>query len=67
MLVEQLKMKLKGQKGGFLGMLMATSGASLLGNMIAGKAKIAKIPRRGVIRAGQRNQNWSGFFMPSQP
>ena len=55
MLVEQLKMKLKEQNGGFLGMLTATSGASLLGNMIAGKAKIAKIPRRGVIRVGQRN------------
>ena len=32
------------QKGGFLGMLLSTLGASLLGNMLAG---------RGVIRAGE--------------
>ena len=33
----------KEQKGGFLGMLLGTLGASLLGNMITGK---------GILRAG---------------
>ena len=38
-------MKKKKQKGGFLSMLLGTSGASLLGNMLADK---------GVVRAGER-------------
>ena len=37
----------KKQKKGFLGMLIGTSGASILGSVLAGKAKI---PGRGVIR-----------------
>ena len=39
-----MKNESKEQKGGFLGMLLGTLGASLLGNMLAGK---------GVIRAGE--------------
>ena len=42
-LVKQLKMKQK-QKGRFLGMLLAKVGASVLGNVLAGK---------GVIQAGK--------------
>ena len=34
---EKNKIKQKEQKGGFLGMLFGTLGASLLGNMLAGK------------------------------
>ena len=41
---ETIKKEAKEQKGGFLSMLLGTLGASLLGNMLAGK---------GVIRAGE--------------
>ena len=41
---ETIKDEAKEQKGGLLSMLLGTLGASLLGNMIAGK---------GVIRAGE--------------
>ena len=41
---ETIKNKAKEQKGAFLSMLLGTFGASLLGNMLAGK---------GVIRAGE--------------
>ena len=34
---ETIKNETKEQKGGFLGMLLGTLGASLLGNMLAGK------------------------------
>ena len=40
---ETIKNEAKEQKGGFLSMLLDTLGASLLGNMLAG---------RGVIRVG---------------
>ena len=48
-LLKQLKKETKNQKGGFLGMLLGTLGASLLGNMLTGK---------GIVRADlalQRN------------
>ena len=41
---ETIKNEAKEQKGGFLSLLLGTLGASLLGNMLAGK---------GVIRAGE--------------
>ena len=41
---ETIKNEAKEQKGGFLSMLLGILGASLLGNMLAGK---------GVIRAGE--------------
>ena len=43
-ITETVKNEVKEQKGGFLGMLLGTLGASLLGNILAG---------RGVIRAGE--------------
>ena len=43
-ITETIKDEVKEQKGGFLSMLLGTLGASLLGNMLAGK---------GVIRAGE--------------
>ena len=43
-ITETVKNEVKEQKGGFLSMLLGTLGASLLGNMLAGK---------GVIRAGE--------------
>ena len=41
---ETIKNEAKEQKGGFLGMLLGTLGASLLGNLLTGK---------GTIRAGE--------------
>ena len=43
-ITKTVKNEVKEQKGGFLSMLLGTLGASLLGNMLAG---------RGVIRAGE--------------
>ena len=42
-ITKTIKNETKEQKGGFLGMLLGTLGASLLGNMLAGK---------GILRAG---------------
>ena len=47
---KSVKNETKEQKGGFLDMLLGTLAASLLGNMLAGKAKI---PAWGVIRASE--------------
>ena len=47
-----IKNKAKEQKGGFLGMLLGTLGAILLGNMLAGK---------GVVRAGSGNKKGKGI------
>ena len=43
------------QKGGFVSMLLGTLGASLLGNVLAGKGVIAKSKRqgRGINRSGE--------------
>ena len=46
-----IKSEVKEQKGEFLGMLSGTLGASLLGNLIAGKGTIRT--GEGTIRAGQ--------------
>ena len=40
------------QKGGFLGMLLGTLGASLLGNLLTGK---------GIVRAGSGNKKGKGI------
>ena len=42
-----IKNKTKKQKGGFLSMLLGTLGASLPGNMLAGK---------GIVKAGYRKE-----------
>ena len=47
-----IKNKTKEQKGGFLSMLLCTLGASLLGNMLAGK---------GIVRAGFGNKKEKGI------
>ena len=46
----------KKQKGGFLGMLLGTLGATLLGNMLTGK---------GVLRAGYGNKKGKGMLIVS--
>ena len=48
---ETIKNEAKEQKGGFVEMLLGTLGASLLGNLLTGKAKIRA--GEGAIRAGQ--------------
>ena len=48
-----IKNEAKEQKGGFLGMLLSTVGASLLGNLLTGKGAIAVSQGRGTIRAGE--------------
>ena len=50
---ETIQNEAKEQKGGFLGMLLGTLGASLLENILAGKGEIAKRQGRGVNRAGE--------------
>ena len=58
---ETIKNEAKEQKGGFLGMLLGTLGASLLGNLLTSKGAIAmsqvckaNMPGRGTTRAGKR-------------
>ena len=47
-----IKNESKEQRGGFLSMLLGTLGASLLGNLLAGK---------GIVRAGSRNKKGKGI------
>ena len=47
------KNETKNQKGGFLGMLFGTLGASLLGNMLTGT---------GMLRAGYGNKEGKGML-----
>ena len=52
-LTKTTKNETKEQKGGFLSMLLSTSGASLLGNLLTGK---------GVLRVGSGNKKGKGTF-----
>ena len=54
-MTETVKNEVKEQKGGFLGMLLGTLGASLLGNLLTRRGAITKSQRRGVNRAGKGN------------
>ena len=47
-----IKDETKEKKGGFLSMLLGTLGASLLGNLLAGK---------GIVRAGSGNKKGKGI------
>ena len=51
---ETIQNEAKEQKGGFLSMLLGTVGASLLGNILAGKG--INRAGEGVIRAGYGNK-----------
>ena len=51
---ETIQNEAKEQKGGFLSMLLGTLGASLLGNILAGKG--INRAGEGVIRAGDGNK-----------
>ena len=50
---ETVQNEVKEQKGGFLSMLLCTLGASLLGNILAGKGKNRAGKGRGINRAGE--------------
>ena len=49
---KKTKNETKEQNGGFLSMLLGTLGASLLGNLLAGK---------GIVRAGSGNKKGKGI------
>ena len=51
-ITKTIKNETKLQKGGFLSMLLGTLGASLLGNILAGK---------GIVRAGSGNKKGKGI------
>ena len=50
---KSVKNEIKEQKGGFLSMLLGTMGASLLGNLFAGKG--INTVSEGIVRAGEGN------------
>ena len=50
---ETIQNEAKKQEVGFLGMLLGTIGATLLGNSLGSKRVKAKIPEKGVMRAGE--------------
>ena len=50
---ETVQNEVKEQKGGFRSALLVTLGASLLGDLIIGKAAIATSQGRGTYRAGK--------------
>ena len=50
---ETVQNEIKGQKGGFLSMLLGTLGANLLGNLLTGRGATATSHGRGIIRAGK--------------
>ena len=56
---ETIQNEAKEQKGGFLSMLLGTVGASLLGNILAGKG--INRAGEGVIRAGYGNKKEMDF------
>ena len=60
-----IKNETKGQKGGFLSMLLDTLGASLLGNLLTGKgilrAGSGNKKGKGIVRAGSGNKKGKGI------
>ena len=50
---ETIQIEAKKQEVGFLGMILGTIGASLLRNLLGSKRVKAKIPEKGVMRAGE--------------
>ena len=50
---ETIRNEVKEQKGGFLSLLLGTLGASLLGNILAGRGINRAEKGRGINRAGE--------------
>ena len=57
---ETKKYDIKKREGGFLGLLLATLGASVLGNMLTGKGVMRA--GKGVVRAGRGYNNMDKNF-----
>ena len=53
LVTETVQNEVKEQKGGFLSMLLGTLGASLLGNILAGKGINRAEKGRGINRVGE--------------
>ena len=58
-----IKNETKEQKGGFFSMLLGTLGASLLGNMLAGKGivRASSGNKKGILRVGSGNKKGKGI------
>ena len=56
----------KEQRGGFLSMLLGTSGASLLGNLLTGGKRIVRAGE-GVVRAGEGVKKKLNWLLPFHP
>ena len=54
--------EIKEQRGGFLGMLLGTLGASLLGNLLTGKGIIIAGEGKGKVRAGEGSKKKTTKF-----
>ena len=54
---ETVQIEVKKQKGGFLSALLGILGASLLGNLLIGQRVYRAGERKGIVRAGYRNNN----------
>ena len=65
-ITKTIKNETKKQKGGILGMLLGTLGASLLGNMLAGKgivtAGYGNKQGKGIVRTGYGNKFFFTFL-----
>ena len=59
---ETIKNKAKEQKEGFLSMLLGTLGASLLGNMLAGKEVIKQEKELLELAMDLKNLHFKNFF-----
>ena len=62
---KKIKNETKKQEGGFLSMLLGTLGASLLGNLLAGKGIVragsGNKKGKGIVRAGSGNKKGKGI------
>ena len=62
----------KGQRGGFLSMLLSTLGATLLGNLLTGKGMVRAGKRivragEGIVRAGEGSKKKLNSLLPFHP
>ena len=62
-ITKTIKNETKEQKGGFLSMLLGTLGASLLGNLLAGKGivRAGSGNKKGIVTAGSGNKKGKGI------
>ena len=58
-ITEIVQNEVKEQKGGFLGMLLGTLGASLLGNLLKGKGVYRAVKGKGIVRTGYGHPSYS--------